>query len=77
MLTAAIFTGRPVNAQPADTLSCNADLFGFKLYAEKPLGHFDLLPCSPPKKSRNKADSPTEPSQVLGIDYHPATPSRN
>lgn len=53
---------RPSTPSPADTLSCNADLFGFKLYAEKPLGHFDLLPCSAPKKSRNKADRTTEPS---------------
>lgn len=28
---------------PADTLSSNADIFGFKLYAEKPLGQFTPL----------------------------------
>lgn len=67
---------RPVNAQSADDLSPNADLFGFKLYAEEPLGQFELLPCSGPKKSRNKAEGPTQatqPSQMLGIDsidYH-------
>lgn len=55
---------------PADTLSSNADIFGLKLYAEKPLGYFWSLPFHAPKKSRNKAEGPTEASQAIGIDYH-------